>query len=340
LSEQHTAGEALLFEVLSNPGRLFLTPDGRAQLFLATTTWDHPRALEAIRTQLENSGAGIPIYDTYEGIKALCLNPTTKPEPTHRFALNELLFEQAWFHPKSAEDAGQISVIHAALVEDEAAVAGPWKLRLRWPGKSGIIHRYRAEQLGFVGGARAERQLTRMLRHRELSVRRQSARSLCQIGSPTGISALIEHVALDVTTGRVPFDIEGVDVVRHAIDAIVRSRHPNGTEVLTTLLETPDMRADDLPGRVAVALCVLKDHRCMRLREDNGLPEVLHAALTPLPSTPGSLLDQHTRKAALWLKEHLDAPLTVPPSPLTHLDRVRLSQDMISWWLTHKVTSG
>ena len=233
-----------------------------------------------------------------------------------------------------------MGVIASALLEENDRGVQPWKQQLRWPGKRGILRRYLAERLGFISNPRSERWLKRMLRDREISVRRQAARSLTQIGSNPCVDTLIHHVSKDIITGRVPFDIEGVDVVRHTIDMIVRSRHPAGTGVLQTLLSTPSMRADDLPSRTAVALCVLNEDDCMQKREDNQLPELLHAALSPLPSTPGSLLDEHTYKAARWMKRRFDAPFPLRDLPMSHLDRVQLSQDMLDWWFSRESAAG
>jgi hypothetical protein len=340
LSEQHPSGADLVATTITPRGSASLNPEDRAQLFLACATWIHPTALETIHLLLESTQGGLPIYDTYEGIKALCLNPQTKPNPIERKSLYEHLLGQNWYQAKCAEEAGQMGVISSALLEEQDTDFKPWKQRFRWPGKSGVLRRYLAERRGFLHNPRSERWLKRMLRDREISVRRQAARSLTQIGSNPCVDSLIEHVAKDIITGRVPFDIEGVDVVRHTIDMVVRSQNPAGMDLLTTLLHTPTMRADDLPSRTAVALCVLDQDHCMRRRDDNHLPEILHAALTPLPSTPGSLLDQHTYKAAQWMKSRFDAPFSLTSLPLSHLARVRLSQDMLAWWLAREPTTG
>ena len=63
LSEQHPAAAKLVSAAISAGGSNSLSPDDRAQLFLACATWIHPAALDTLYLILDSGQGGVPIYE-------------------------------------------------------------------------------------------------------------------------------------------------------------------------------------------------------------------------------------------------------------------------------------
>jgi len=263
--------------------------------------------------------------------KPPCLDDST------RRSLLEALQQRPWWQAASDEDAGQIYVIETAL-SGHISTRRRWINRVRsvWGGGR-VPTTYVAEALAYVGDGDAVRRLQRYLRNPELFVRRQAARSLMQIGSEAAVDALLVHVGSDLVTGGVPFDIESADVIRYTIDAILMHQNTKGGDLLAELLSLSAMRAHDIPQRAALALCLLGDDRCMWLSPESGLPEAIHAAISPLGVRPGDPFYNYTAKVARWVRDSCDVPLAVPDGSLTHLQRIHLSREMVEWATSQKV---
>ncbi len=69
----------------------------------------------------------------------------------------------------------------------------------------------------------------------------------------------------------------------------------------------------------------------MDLNPSSGLPEVIQAAICPLPSRSGDPLYGHCVRVARWVERKYGVSLLKGDAPLSHLARVRLSRAMVSW---------
>lgn len=337
LCERHPSATELLEKLVMGRRTVALTAEMRTQLMLAAAAAQHDKAYSFLERLLLNDSAGLLLYDVYEAIKSLADRPPPGLDETARQRLLDGLKRTRIFTQATPADAGQLLVITAALGGESVSAAvraqGSFFRRLfsmearrtRW-------HRYFTDALGYIGDDDSVQILGRQLRSRRLGIRAAAALSLRRINSVAAAQTLVDHVRTDVLTGKVPFDIDGVQVVRQAFDMAVIHKPKGAADTLAMVLKTERMEADDIADRAAIGLCILGDDRCLTIRKDTGLPKLLHAVLSHQDVRRGEALGAYIGHAARWLNERYHANFKIPAEPMGQLARVYLQRAMLAWW--------
>lgn len=337
LCERHPMAPELLEKWVIGKRGTALNTEMRTQLMLATAAAQNDKAYSFLERLLLHDSGGLLTYDVYEAIKSLVDRPPPGFDDVARQRLLDGLRRTRVFTQATPADAGQLLVITAALGGETVSAAvraqGSFFRRLfsaearrtRW-------HRYFTDALGYIGDEDSIRILGRLLRSRRLGIRAAAAVSLRRIHSVAAAQTLVDHVRTDVLTGKVPFDIDGVQVVRHAFDMAVLHRPKNAADTLALVLKTDRMEADDIADRAAIGLCILGDERCLTTRKDTGLPKLLHAVLSHQDVRRGEVLGAYIGHAARWLNDRYQAGFTIPAEPMGQLARVYLQRAMLVWW--------
>jgi hypothetical protein len=326
----HAGGDEWLYRWVAHPPSL--SQEEETHLLLASGASGRGSAFAFVERALSSSSRGFEVYDVYETIRALMRNRPQEATEERLDAMRLCLLSHSWWKGVTAEERGQMHVVESALHSAKShADEGVVKRIVRgWKWKS-IKRVYQLEALGYGLSGRVLRRLRVGLRDPELFVRREAGRSLRRLGSKAATDILVNHVREQIIPGHLPFDIEGADGVRYAMDGVLEEGDPAGSSFLYDVFRESTMRTHDLPQRAALSLCFLGDDRCMRTSSESGLPELVQAAISPLSSESLDPLEQYQVRSARWIQRTYGANLPIPDGDPTHLERVHLSRAMVTW---------
>jgi hypothetical protein len=330
-SERHPRAAELVDRWLLGPGRLALDDEQRAHALLACASSGEDWGLDCASHILADDPGRVGLYEIYEATKSLALRPPPALTDAARHALLGAIRGLAVWNEQSPHRADYQLVIQAALLGPAAARAVHRASRpggfLGLFGRSNRRPHLRAvaEAAGYIGDS-AVPLLGRLVRETRLMVRREAARSLWRLDSAPASEALLDFLGTAVLPGKIGLDVEGVEAVRLALDALVRDPVPSAPPVLAALLVAPHLQIDDLAERTAVTLARLGDARCELPHPQAKIPRIAHAALTPLSVTRREALADYVRDAARWLEQSRGVDLAIPEGDLGHRSRVHLQR--------------
>ena len=222
------------------------------------------------------------------------------------------------------------------VVVESALSAGESLKRFRWGGTWGILWRprisggYWQEACSYSRSSWAVREMGRGLRSPELFVRRQAACGLHRQGSVDATRELMAVVRKEIRQGRIPLDIEGAEIVRQAMDGVLRNRPEGGVDFLAEVFEADLFRVHDLHQRAALALGFLSDDRCLELEPESQLPGIVEALISPLQCRPDDPLRDAVERLAPQIGDWLDSSPVVGEEKTPHLRRVEQSRTWVA----------
>lgn len=331
VAAEQPAAEALWQRWFHGDAGSSLSDGGRAHLALALAGCGQSWARLASARVVAHLTRGLSAYEVYELTRALDRAPAAGE--AERRAVRQVITAAPWWAPAAASDPAVALVVAAALglpgVERDFRRAarpgvfssGIWR---RTEGRRAV-----AEAAGYLPGAVAARRIAKWLDDPGLGVRREAARSLWRLDQPDMLQAHLRH---SVLPGKALFDIEGVDVIRYAVDALVRHRPPRAEQTLAAMLRNESLHIHDLADRVALALVFLDDPHALLPHPQTQIPWAVHAALTPVPLARWEIMRDPVAQVAQYLARHWDRPdlRAGAEPPLSHLQRVHLQRRMLA----------